>query len=154
VNSYTEAELREAAREHALILYSLLRELHKQYYPEKTSWTRKQLWDAACMKDVRSTMEAIMDDADRKKTGSMNEDSTLTVRELRRAVERMGFTDAHTGRILDKIASSREPGYPPGTIVKDKNELWYRRSAGGWEMFGTQVEFGFDVPARPLEVKS
>ena len=89
----------------------------------------------------------------------MKDTDTVTVKEIRAAWQRIDRLEAvgsvTANELLTDILINREPEYPIGTVVRDRDRIhWYRTSGNQWYQFGSSMKFTDEAPKRPLTVVS
>lgn len=116
---------------------------------------------AASIAGWNTRMQEVLAEARRlRKPVIANDDDVLTVGELSAAMKRKwGYKGTALQREVDAlmadIVKNREPEYPEGIVVRDKNGEgdFYRRNKTGWTSFGGW-NFEYSIPIRPLKVMS
>lgn len=99
---------------------------------------------------------------------SWNDDTTVTLGELKDAAGRIVSTGVHYRHGTDAIADGteanslavnlvrnvlqhREPHWHIGDVVISADNIYYKRVSGGmWDRFGETTSYGHHIPKRPL----
>jgi len=129
--SYTEEEIREAARE---------------------------LWPTASGSQWISQLLDKMAEQREKKDHGFADTDTITVKELRDAYTEVGETGDgwDDDSLLTCVRAQRRGRYRPGQVVRDADgEYWKFLLNGtktGWLRFGSDAHWGYGAPRWPLEV--
>ena len=85
----------------------------------------------------------------------MNDKDKITQQELATALIRMGLGhQVNSTEIFESVLAHREPEWEGGEVVRDANNVWWRRSraAASWYRFGYSEDFAHSKPVRPLTV--
>jgi hypothetical protein len=87
--------------------------------------------------------------------GTMNNNKTITYRELENALTKLGYTEGvHARRVFDEVIKNREPEWKTGNIVRSSTgNVFTKLENGMWrpETMGMNAsDFGDEVVSRPL----